>query len=486
MGVARSGCCTPPSGVRRGRRWPACVAGTVLALTPVAVLMFRFDNPDALLVLLLIGAVACTMRALESTRLLAEGRAGHPVRWLALGGALVGLAFLTKMLQAFLVLPALGARLPVRRAPPGCAGGSATCSSRSRRCSLAGGWWVAVVDAVAGGLDGRTSAARQHNSILELTLGYNGFGRLTGNEAGSVGGGAGGNGGGMWGATGLTRMFGSEVGGQVAWLLPAALVLARRRAVVHPAGAAHRPAPSRPGGVGRLAAGHRPDLQLHGRDLPRLLHGGAGPGRSPRSSGIGAWLLWRRPDLAAPPRPCWRAPSPVTAVFGFVLLAPDAGLPALAAVARPGRRAGRRARAGRLSAGCRRRSRAWSRPRPWSPALAGPTAYAVEHRGDAAHRLDPQRRSGRRRRPRRHAGPVAPAARRHARPVRLPAGDQPRAARRPDAPAGSWRRRAAQRQQSAGRGHRAAAGRTPTRTPGSRPRSAPTPRRATSWPASSR
>ena len=27
----------------------------------------------------------------------------------------------------------------------------------------------------------------QHNSILELTLGYNGFGRLTGEETGSVG-----------------------------------------------------------------------------------------------------------------------------------------------------------------------------------------------------------------------------------------------------------------------------------------------------------
>src|SRR5205807_158746 len=57
------------------------------------------------------------------------------------------------------------------------------------------------------------------NSILELTLGYNGFGRLTGNETGSVGGLNG------WGATGLTRLFGGEIGGQVAWLLPAALVL---------------------------------------------------------------------------------------------------------------------------------------------------------------------------------------------------------------------------------------------------------------------
>jgi len=61
----------------------------------------------------------------------------------------------------------------------------------------------------------------QTNSILELTFGYNGFGRLTGNETGSVGGGPGGG----WGQTGWGRMFGAEVGGQVAWLLPAALVL---------------------------------------------------------------------------------------------------------------------------------------------------------------------------------------------------------------------------------------------------------------------
>ena len=71
----------------------------VLATTPVAVLMFRFDNPDALLTLLLVGSAYATLRAVESVT--------HPVRWLALAGALVGLAFLTKMLQAFLPVPAL-------------------------------------------------------------------------------------------------------------------------------------------------------------------------------------------------------------------------------------------------------------------------------------------------------------------------------------------------------------------------------------------
>ncbi|GCD91404.1 glycosyltransferase family 39 protein [Nocardioides sp. LS1] len=186
------------------------LAGAVLALTPVAVLMFRFDNPDAMLVLLLVGSAYATLRAVEATS----------VRWLALGGALVGLAFLTKMLQAFLVLPALAlvyllfAALPWRRRVMHLlvAFGAMV---------AAGGWWLAIVELWPAASRPYIGGS-QDNSILELTLGYNGFGRLTGDETGSVGGGAGGGG---WGSTGLLRMFDSEIGGQVAWLLPAALVL---------------------------------------------------------------------------------------------------------------------------------------------------------------------------------------------------------------------------------------------------------------------
>src|SRR5690242_14885385 len=81
------------------RRWygpgAGLLAGAVLASTPVATLMFRFNNPDALLVLLLVGAAYATVRALEA--------AG--TRWLVLAGALVGFGFLAKMLQALLVVP---------------------------------------------------------------------------------------------------------------------------------------------------------------------------------------------------------------------------------------------------------------------------------------------------------------------------------------------------------------------------------------------
>jgi len=191
------------------------LAGLVLATTPVAVLMFRFDNPDSLLVLLLIGSAYATLRAVETRT--------HPVRWLALAGTLVGLAFLTKMLQAFLVVPALGLvylllahTSLLKRLGHLMVGLGAMIASA--------GWWVAIVSLWPASSRPYIGGS-QHNSILELTLGYNGFGRLTGDETGSVGGGAGGAGGSMWGETGWGRLLNDEIGGQVGWLLPAALLL---------------------------------------------------------------------------------------------------------------------------------------------------------------------------------------------------------------------------------------------------------------------
>ena len=56
---------------------------------------------------------------------------------------------------------------------------------------LAAGWWIAIVELWPASSRPYIGGS-QDNSILELTLGYNGFGRLTGNEVGSVGGGGGG------------------------------------------------------------------------------------------------------------------------------------------------------------------------------------------------------------------------------------------------------------------------------------------------------
>src|SRR5437016_7848623 len=186
------------------------LAGAVVALTPVAGLILRFNTPDALLVLLLAAAVDATLRAIE------DGR----TRWLILAGALVGFGFLAKELQAFVILPVLGA-VYLFAGPP-------ALGRRIRQSLLAlltmvvaCGWWVAAVELFP-------SASRpyiggsQNNDLLSLIFGYNGFGRLTGNESGSVGGfGALGS---RWGLTGWDRLFNAQFGGQISWLIPAAII----------------------------------------------------------------------------------------------------------------------------------------------------------------------------------------------------------------------------------------------------------------------
>jgi 4-amino-4-deoxy-L-arabinose transferase-like glycosyltransferase len=197
------------------RRWhgPAAglIAGTVAALTPVAVLMFRFDNPDALLVLLMTGAAYATTRAIESGR----------TRWLMVTGALLGFAFLTKMLQGFLVVPAFALAYLVA-GPPGLGRRLWQLLAAGAALVLAAGWWVAIVQ-LTPAADRPYIGGSTGNSVLQLALGYNGLGRLNGNEAGSVGFG-GGAGPRFSGSAGLTRLFAADMGGQASWLLPAALI----------------------------------------------------------------------------------------------------------------------------------------------------------------------------------------------------------------------------------------------------------------------
>jgi 4-amino-4-deoxy-L-arabinose transferase-like glycosyltransferase len=186
------------------------LAGAALATTPVAALMFRFDNPDALLVLLMTAAAYATVRSLERAA----------VKWLMLAGALIGFAFLTKMLQGLLVVPGLGIAYLVaapttlrRRVLHLLAAGGALI--------VAAGWWVALVELWPSGSRPYIGGSN-HDSILELTFGYNGLGRLDGSSNnGNVGGGGGGF---SSGQTGLTRLFGTEMGTQISWLLPAALI----------------------------------------------------------------------------------------------------------------------------------------------------------------------------------------------------------------------------------------------------------------------
>jgi 4-amino-4-deoxy-L-arabinose transferase-like glycosyltransferase len=190
------------------RRWSGpvagLIAGAVLALTPVAALMFRFNNPDALLVLLMTFAAYALVRAVENGR----------SRWLVLCGVLLGFAFLAKMLQAFLVAP--GFAVAYLWAGP------AGWGRRLWQLVLAGvgivvgaGWWVLAAQ-LTPAADRPYFGGSTNNNILQLTIGYNGLGRLDGNETGGLGN--------TGGATGVFRLFQSEFGGQVSWLLPAAVI----------------------------------------------------------------------------------------------------------------------------------------------------------------------------------------------------------------------------------------------------------------------
>ncbi|WP_236717973.1 glycosyltransferase family 39 protein, partial [Actinoplanes sp. TFC3] len=200
------------------KRWfgPAAglIAGTVLALTPIAVLMFRFNNPDALLVLLMVAGAYATLRAVEN----------GSTKWLMLAGVFVGFGFLTKMLQALLVVPAYALAYLIA-GPPKLGKRLVQLVLSGLAIVVSAGWYIAIVELVPASMRPYIGGS-QNNSLLELTLGYNGLGRLNGDETGSVGGGGGGGaGGGMWGETGILRMFDTSQGGQISWLLPAALIV---------------------------------------------------------------------------------------------------------------------------------------------------------------------------------------------------------------------------------------------------------------------
>jgi 4-amino-4-deoxy-L-arabinose transferase-like glycosyltransferase len=202
------------------RKWAgdlsAHLAALALAVTPVAALMFRFNNPDAFLTLVCLAAAWALWSALETGR----------TRSLVLAGVLVGLGFETKMLQAFLILPAMALvylwsgrpRLRIRMKQLATAGVAVLVSA---------GWWVAIV-AVWPASSRPYIGSTSNNSILSLVFGYNGLSRIFGSGSAGPGGGGGGGGaggsGGFGGSAGVWRLFNTSVGGQVAWLIPVAAI----------------------------------------------------------------------------------------------------------------------------------------------------------------------------------------------------------------------------------------------------------------------
>ncbi len=237
------------------RRWygarAGLIAGIVMALTPAAALMFRFNNPDSFLTLFLTASAYAFLRSFEGKR---------PVLWLSIAGLFTGLAFNTKMLQGLLVLPIMTI-IYISFAPP-------KLVTRLWHLGVAGvvtaisTFWWSVLAWLTPAVNRPWVGSTNDNNIWSLIFGYNGFGRLFGHGSGPGGGAPGGGGAanmaqigtqaaqstqmvsptgmvgglgadgrgggpagvGFGGETGLLRIFNESFGPNIAWLIPVALI----------------------------------------------------------------------------------------------------------------------------------------------------------------------------------------------------------------------------------------------------------------------
>ncbi|MDQ1045770.1 glycosyltransferase family 39 protein [Streptomyces sp. V4I2] len=188
----------------------AAVAALVLALTPITVAINRDNNPDTLLVLLMVGGAALALRAVRTDRLL-------PL----IGSAVCfGLAFNTKMLQGYIALPAVFA-VYVYASRLGWKKKVVNLCLAAVALAVSSFWWAAAVSLVPASsrpyIGGSTDG-----TAWNLIMGYNGLGRIFGGEGN--GGGGGGGGGGFSGTAGLVRLFNDTLGGQISWLIPFAAI----------------------------------------------------------------------------------------------------------------------------------------------------------------------------------------------------------------------------------------------------------------------
>ncbi|HVC35484.1 MAG TPA: glycosyltransferase family 39 protein [Chloroflexota bacterium] len=234
-------------------------AALALAVSPISVVTNRNNTIDSTLALVLLLGAWAVLRAVETGRL----------RWLLLSAAIVGIGFNVKMLEAYLVVPSF-VLVYLLAAPHGW-------WKRIGHLSLAGVLLVAISLSWVAAVDLTPAAQRpwvgstQNNSELSLALGYNGIDRLIGmfgrrsptaslaslparlfgeTTGGAATGGGNANptfverpggvpnglgnavrpsafaGGGMFGtgAPGPLRLFAQSMGGQIAWLLPAAIL----------------------------------------------------------------------------------------------------------------------------------------------------------------------------------------------------------------------------------------------------------------------
>lgn len=210
----------------------ALLAAAILTLTPITVAINRDNNPDTLLVLLLVASAYAFTRSVQADASRAR------TRWLLWCAFFVGCGFVTKMLQAWIVIPGfalaylVGTSAPVKRRIFDVLGAGVVLVASSFWWVALHDWWPGAKPYMGGSTDG---------TAWNLIFGYNGFGRIFGDEGNFGPGGGGGprtggadlpagmtmpsGMGGMFGGgdTGLGRMFSSSVGGQISWLLPLSL-----------------------------------------------------------------------------------------------------------------------------------------------------------------------------------------------------------------------------------------------------------------------
>ncbi|MEE1835530.1 ArnT family glycosyltransferase [Streptomyces sp. SP17KL33] len=189
------------------------VAGTIaalaLTLTPITVALTRDTNPDPILVFLMLLGAAALMKAVRTGRLM-------PLVW---SGVAIGFAFNTKMMQAYVVLPVFflvylwAANASLGRRVRNLAVGTVA-------LVVSSAWWMVVVDLIPASsrpyIGGSTD-----NTVWDLVIGYNGFGRIFGASASA---GSQGNGASFGGEASVYRMFNEIMGGQISWLIPFAIV----------------------------------------------------------------------------------------------------------------------------------------------------------------------------------------------------------------------------------------------------------------------
>jgi 4-amino-4-deoxy-L-arabinose transferase-like glycosyltransferase len=198
------------------------ISALALAITPISVVTARNNTIDSSLVLVVLLGAWAVLKAAETGKL----------RWLLLCAVLVGLGFNIKMLEAYLVLPAFGLVYLI--------GTKKNIWRRLANLALAGVVLLAVSLSWAAAVDFTSASNRPWvdstttNSEISLAIGYNGLQRLTGNHSISTttsatnAGGPGGNGGpggvSENGPTGVLRLLDTQLGSQIGWLLPLAVI----------------------------------------------------------------------------------------------------------------------------------------------------------------------------------------------------------------------------------------------------------------------